>query len=61
MFVGADVTPHQKRFASLEVHVGFLEVDSAGSNSLDLGTDQLNTGLKRLQNVVVVSGLPIGG
>src|SRR5438552_2723606 len=58
--IGTDVDVDQEGFALTEAHIALAQVGAALAQRLDLGADQLNAGLDRLQDEIVMEGDAVG-
>ena len=61
MVVGGDVHSLDQQLAVLNVDPAVFQVYAAGTQALDLGAFQLNAGLQRFQNEVLVARFPVCG
>ena len=59
--VGRDVHALDQQFAVLNVHPAVLQVDPAGTQAFDLGALELNAGLQRFQNEILMARFAVGG
>ena len=59
--VGRDVHALDQQFAVLNVHPAVLQVDPASPQAFDLGALELNAGLQRFQNEILVARFAVGG
>ncbi len=61
VIVGANVASHQICLTGGEAHIGLFDVDIAGANRLDLGSQQLDPGRIVLEQMVDVSSFSVAG
>ena len=61
MVVGSDVHSLDQQLAVFDIDPAVFQVHAAGTQALDLSAFQLNAGLQRFQNEILVARFAVGG